>query len=296
MRYLYSLFLLFFTSAVLASPHHITPLINYNMDQDTGTGYGFEYNYTIFEGFEVETIYLHSNAISYQTSETELTGEFDNLLLGVNVLKQYNDDLSFKLGGGFGYTFNSDNETLVTDKQVNPYLKFTFNYRTSDSTSFEFGQIAQKVDGDLSVSHSVFAGFSWKFGDRSSIKTSYKAKTEPAQQPLKKSPTLTASPTPVIETKIHPTQTQPTPTVIAPVQAVSTPWYLQLGAYNNLHHAQAALSSFSDQFPELKLTVKSASSLYRVVSYGFTDKASAASMKQHLDKTYGIASYVAYLP
>lgn len=293
MRYLNTLLILLFTPIVMANTHHITPLMNYSLDQDSGAGYGIAYGYQIIEGIDLEALYVHSNTISYQTSDTEYKGDFDNLFIGVNTIKRYNNDLSFKLGGGIGYTFNSNNENLVSDKKLNPYLKFTFNYRTSDNTSFEFGQLAQKMDGELSVNHSVFAGFSWKFGSKRTAthySTPSKTSTTTTTAPKTVTPTQPTSPSLSLQPKA-------TSLVISePAQNDSPLWFVQLGAYKNLSHAESALATYILQMPEMHLHIQTSPTFYRLLSEGFADKAEANKLKQAFKQNYDVSSYITFDP
>ena len=287
MRYLYSLLSLFLLSSAYASTHNVIPFVNYNFEQATGAGYGLGYNYTLLEGLEVEGIYIHSNLISYQSEKNKLTGKFNNAFLGFNAFRSYNDDLRFKFGAGVGYTHNSSNETLVTDKKLNPYIKFTFNYRIAKNAAFEFGQITQKVTGDLSLSHSAFMGLSWKFGSNSSTSISHTLETVSSDQQQQRSLALKPS-----ENSI----TEPAQTDITSPKLTSTPWYLQLGAFKNVKNAELALSQYQKDLPELKLHIHLFSSLYRILSEGLITKNSAIERKKDIDVISGVSSYVVYIP
>lgn len=291
MRYLYSLTFFFFTSFVLANTQHITPLIGLNTEQDSAAGYGFSYNYELFEGIDIEAIYLKSNTLSAIISDTELKGEHESLLMGVNAIKPYNDDLTFKLGGGIGYIFNSDNETLVADKKISPYLKFTFNYRISDKTAIEFGQITQKVKGELSASHTFFAGFNWKFGGRSVIPPSYSTPI-PIATTQKSVPIVVASK----DDHIKPEPALNLVTEEAKVSADLLPWFLQLGAFKDISNAKSVLAQYQQLLPQLQLTLMQSNSLYRIVSHGLADKKSAQILQEKIQDDYTVTSYVIYLP
>lgn len=291
MRYLYSLSFFFFTSLVLANTQHITPLVGLNTDQESGAGYGFSYNYELFEGIDIEAIYLNSKTLSAAVSEVELTGKYESLLIGVNAIKPYNNDLHFKLGGGIGYIFNSDNETLVADKKMSPYLKFTFNYRISDNTAIEFGQITQKIDGELSASHTFFAGFNWKFGSSSTINNQYSSPTPTAQQEVS-TPLVVADDVNNISPEPKPILVEETN--ILPV--IPTPWYLQLGAFNKASNAKISLAKYQQALPQLKLTLHESPPLYRIISYGLADKKSAQILQDKIKSNFAVTSYIVYLP
>lgn len=276
---------------MLANTQHITPLVGFNTEQDSGIGYGFLYNYELIEGIDIEAIYLKSSTLKAASEIGDLEGEFDSLLLGVNASRKYNDDLTFKLGGGLGYVFNSNNESLVTDKKMSPYLKFTFNYRTSKTTSIEFGQISQKVEGELSASHTFFAGFNWTFGRKSAINN----------QNLHPSPTTKKVVITPPASAVHDEALKPEPTAelvpetISALTIVPTPWYIQLGAFKVNNNAKAVLAKYQKVLPQLKLTIIDTPPLHRIISYGFVDKTSALALQQEIQTSTTVKSYLVYI-
>lgn len=285
MRFFYLVFSLF-SVVVWANPQAITPLVNYNFDQDSSLGYGLSYRYTLLESIELESTYLKTQELKYTDSKTDFFGKYDALYLGGNISRLFNPDLSFKFGAGMAYTFNSDNEALVADKKWDPYFKFTFNYKLSPHTNLEFGQLNHfHNEGALDISHSAFIGISWVFGSEKSAYTRHKA----SKQALETS-TRADNTTKLLQKTTSATTESPTE-----VQQQGH-WFIQFGAYSQLSNAEQALNTYQKSQPHLVLSIKHSNKLYRLLSIGYADKPTALQAQQSLGPEFSLSSYIIYLP
>lgn len=290
--FLLSIFLSLFSFFSWANSHMITPFANYNLEQDGSPGLGLSYRYQVIESIDIETIYLSSGDLKYQTNDAQLYGDFDTLFVGVNAKKYFTNDLSYKFGGGLAYTLDSSNTLLVEDGKASPYLKFAFDYIISERSSIEFGQISQSVKGELDTSHSLFLGFTWTFG---STKSSIVNKTQSLDikiskpintQPATRNEVVTSRP-PISPTETKPVAVSQTPQATAPL------WYIQFAAYKSKSLAQASLQKYQAQLNGIELIIREYKGFYRIVSSGFTTKAEASSKAQSFAK---LSTYVLTLP
>ena len=282
---LISLFTLAICSSSFANEtHKVGAILNYNLDQDSSTGYGAFYQWQFAESFEFEANYHQSNDILIESNNSNVAGDYSQLLLGANFLKHFNDDITLKAGTGVGYVTTSSNELLVNKQAIAPYIKLSASYQVTEQFSVEFGQFSHFNSQALDTNHSIFLGFSLNFGQANSyvpIEAQPKASQQkqlPTQQPSYQ-------------------QTLPVSTTKAPAISATTgsAWFVQLGAFSNQLNAHKALAKFSNLTKVHTLSVVKANNFYRIVSAPISNKQRAEDLAQAFLNNYQVKGYVTYL-
>ncbi len=281
MPYLF-LLVLIFPVLSQANNHILIPLVSFHLDQKTLPGYGLGYQYRYNDSFEFDIGMIQSNDLEVVQAQQTTFGHYTSIFVGTNFMKTYNDDLTIKAGTGLTYFLSSNNQQLVTNNQVSPYIKISAEYKLNLHLHLEVGQLSTFSKGDIGNNHSIFIGLAWSFG------TTNISSLEQKQ--------LGAVNTRVVDKVIENNIITPDRTSLSLNKATKL-WIVQLAAFKNIDRANNMLFSLQKVFDkkgaDIRLTIVKTKNLHKLVtSTGFDNKEDAKVIAKNIDELFGIKSFV----
>jgi hypothetical protein len=262
------------TAQTFAAEHSLASQMSYHADQDAHLGYGVFYQYKFLENFEFEAKYSESGDLKVFDDKNTLSGDFGSLSLGINFIKQRNQDLSLKFGFGLNLVTASSNHILIETNALAPYFQISANYKLTNQLSVNLGQTSQFHQDNIGTNHSLFISVNWLFGQHPADIPFKKVTTKRSVRDVKHLPQLALN-----DLKIN-TTAKP-----------RTLWYVQIGAYQQQKNADQK-SSVLQASHALALTTKLHKGLFRIVSQPFSDRKSAEEYLIYLKYHYDINGFI----
>jgi hypothetical protein len=262
------------TAQTFAAEHSLASQVSYHADQNAHLGYGVFYQYKFLENFEFEAKYSESGDLKIFEDKNTLSGDFGSLSLGINFIKQRNQDLSLKFGFGLNLVTASSNHILIETNALAPYFQISANYKLTNQLSVTLGQTSQFHQDNIGTNHSLYMSVNWLFGQQPADISFKKTTTKRLVKVVKHLPPLTLN-----HLKIN-TTAKPLPL-----------WYVQIGAYQQQKNAHQK-SSVLQATHALALTTKLHKGLFRIVSQSFSDRKSAEEYLIYLKHHYDIDGFI----
>ncbi len=310
---------LFCSSALANDAHRLGTAIQYHLDQDSAPGFSASYQWQFHESILFDTTYIDSNDITVYDNTDSQSGNYSQLLLGVNFLKQYNDNLYITAGSGIGYVLSSSNQALISEQKISPYVKLAANYAISNNFSVELGQLTHFNSDQLATNHAIFFSVNFRFGDKFSYaqakvnnNTSVNNNAKDGNANANNSANIftssntnseqttttiaSADITPPVQSPLsQSTDNAQAAIVLADKQPAKAHWYVQFGAYSTADNAKSALQLLSAKAPMAKLAILENKGLFCVVSAAQTSKLQASQHLDLLKASYKIKGFVSQI-
>jgi len=278
--FIYSTFILLSSINVSANElHKFSAGLNYHMDQDSSPGYHLSYQWKFSESVEFESRYLISNDIKIIENSGNIIGDFSQLSIGANFIKQYNNELLIKAGTGLGFISTSSNETLVKKQAMSPYLLLAANYQLTDQIAVELGQYSHFNNQSLDTNHSIYLNIVFNFGQSSNSYTPQETSSKSVKPITSTITTVQEEDNAAASPSIQKVETSPS-------------WIVQLGAFNNLTNAQKSLIAFDVNKDDLVLSIVEYNGYYRIISQKFSSKQRADDCATMIKSTLSLTGYV----
>jgi|GEM_PF-1757397 len=292
MRFLLVFFVLFAVSIYSnAAQHSINPTLLGYLDQDNDPGLAIFYHSPLTDSVELELGYLDSGELEVTEDQDSHFGQYESVLLGTSLLKQYNKQLQLKAGAGVNWPLHSSNQHLIKADSVNPYLKFSARYAINRHFSLEVGQLSQLSSGQLDLHQSLFFGVNYTFGNTPNQVAGGKQSengARPNQLELSKQITNKAA-----------EQAKVTKKIAKPAEKDATPyWTVQVGAFSSLTNAD----SFIGEIPQQAKTLRNSNfrtiernGNYLVITGNFVNYSGAKALQEILEKTFRLKGFSKFI-
>ncbi|MDO6427633.1 SPOR domain-containing protein [Thalassotalea sp. 1_MG-2023] len=264
----YLLLSLLLSLSCFAQEHSLSFGVDYHHQQSSSNGVHLSYQWQFSESFALESRFVDHRTIMIQTNAHQHFIKLKRAMVGVNFIREINNQLNIKAGTGLGYLVHSDKPSLVNKGSVSSYLNVATQFRFTNQLAVEFGQTSYFDNSTLNANHNLYAQVTWLFSHSKSAIIKPSSTKRAIKQPLE------APPNPL------------------PINA-SSQWQIQLGAFSQKSYAEVLLAKIKTTVGQNNhWNIIYQNKLHRVVSQQFLEKANAEQFLNMLKSQYSLSGFL----
>ncbi|WP_286270749.1 SPOR domain-containing protein [Thalassotalea hakodatensis] len=263
----YLLLSLLLSLSCFAQEHSLSFGVDYHHQQSSSNGVHLSYQWQFSENFAIESRFVDHRTIMIQTNAQQQAIKLKRAMVGVNFIRQINNQLTIKAGTGFGYLIHSDKPSLINKDSVSSYLNLATQFRFTNQLAVEFGQTSYFDHSTLNANHNLYAQVTWLFSDSKSATIKSPSTKRTLKQPLE---------TPLKRIAIN----------------TSSQWQVQLGAFAQKSYAEVLLAKIKTKIGQKHWSIIYQKKLHRVVSQHFLEKANAEQLLNMLKSQYSLSGFL----